>query len=194
MDTIESADGDASFMGRVVAWKLSFILAVQHPFFGGGFKSLEFFPVWAELSKDFFSYAWFYTGDAVPNTEVARAAHSVYFQVLAEHGFGGLTIYLACLGGAFLKAARIARNIKSGGGPTWIRSIATMLQLSLFTFALGGAALSFAYFELVFAIIGLLIVLESRILPAALAQSDSENKPATRRVLASWATKTTATS
>jgi probable O-glycosylation ligase (exosortase A-associated) len=165
MDTIESADGDASFMGRVVAWKLSFILAVQHPFFGGGFKSLEFFPVWAELSKDFFSYPWFYTADALPNTEVARAAHSVYFQVLAEHGFAGLGIYVVCLFGAFRKAGRIARNALAQGAEPWVRSLATMLQLSIFSFALGGAALSFAYFDLIFAIIGLLIVLEARILP-----------------------------
>lgn len=168
MNTIESADADASFMGRVVAWKLSFILAVQNPFFGGGFKSLEFFPVWAELSRDFFSYEWFYTGDALPNTEVARAAHSVYFQVLGEHGFAGLAIFLTCLAGAFIKASRLARKVRQLGGPDWIRSVATMLQLSLFAYALGGAALSFAYFELYYAIVALLIVLDARILPAAL--------------------------
>ena len=170
MNSIESVNEDASFMGRVVAWKLSFIMAVQHPFFGGGFKSLETFPVWAQLSKDFFSYSWFYTGTALPNTEVARAAHSVYFQVLGEHGFGGLAIFLGFLVGAFRKAGRIARSVRLEGGPPWIGSLATMLQLSLFTYALGGAALSFAYFELVYAIVGMLIVLEARILPAARAE------------------------
>jgi probable O-glycosylation ligase (exosortase A-associated) len=188
MQGIESADGDASFMGRVTAWKLAFIMAVKHPFFGGGFKSLEFFPVWAELSRDFFSYPWFYTGDALPNPEVARAAHSIYFQVLSEHGFGGLAIFLACLGGAFFKAARIARKVKRLNGPLWIRSLTTMLQLSIFTFALGGAALSFAYFELFYAIIGLLIVLDSRILPAALAAPSTPTRdqyqPAAPKVLA----------
>lgn len=168
MDTIESADGDASFMGRVVAWKLSFILAVQHPIFGGGFKSLEFFPVWSELSQHFSSYSWFYTGDAVPNPHFGRAAHSIYFQVLGEHGFVGLAIYVGCLLSAFLKAMRIARSVKQLNGLDWIRSLATMLQLSIFAFALGGAALSFAYFDLIFAIFALLIVLESRILPSAI--------------------------
>lgn len=167
MNTLETADEDASFMGRVVAWKLSFILAMQNPFFGGGFKSLETFTVWTELSRHFFSYEWFYTGTALPNTQVARAAHSVYFQVLAEHGFFGLAIYLGVLVGAFRTARRIARSVRLDGGPQWIRSLATMLQLSIFGFALGGAALSFAYFDLIFAIIGLLIVLEARILPAA---------------------------
>ena len=167
MNTIETADEDNSFMTRVVSWKLSFILAMQNPVFGGGFKSLETFSVWSELSRHFFSYEWFYTGTALPNTQVARAAHSIYFQVMGEHGFAGLAIFLACLIGAWRKAGKIAGSVKRDGGPEWIRSLATMLQLCVFAYALGGASLSFAYFELVYAIYALLIVLEKRILPAA---------------------------
>jgi len=43
MGTIGEANQDASFMGRVVAWKMSLIMAVQNSFFGGGFKALETF-------------------------------------------------------------------------------------------------------------------------------------------------------
>ncbi len=166
INTIETANEDASFMGRVVAWKLSFIMAMRHPFLGGGFKSLEYFPVWLDLSRDFMSYPWFYTGDAVPNTRVGRAAHSVYFQVLGEHGFVGLGLYLAMLYAAFRKAGRVARETLKRHGPAWLRTLASMLQLSIFAFALGAAALSFAYFDLIFALFGLSIVLEKRILPA----------------------------
>lgn len=180
MNTIETADEDSSFMTRVVSWKLAFILAMQNPIFGGGFKSLETFSVWTQLSQYFFSYEWFYTGAALPNTKFGRAAHSIYFQVMAEHGFVGLAIYLACLFGAFRKAMGIARSVKRHGGPKWIRTLATMLQLCLFAFALGGAALSFAYFELTFAIFALLIVLEKRILPRerlALANAAAKELP-----------------
>jgi len=169
INTIESAADDASFMGRVVAWKLSFILAMQNPFFGGGFKALENFAVWSELSREFFSYPWFYTGDALPNTRVARAAHSLYFQVLGDHGFVGLALYLAMLGTAFFKAGSVARRARKLGAPEWLRTVATMIQLSIFAFALGAAALSFAYFDLIFALFALVIVLEKRLLPAALA-------------------------
>jgi len=168
MNSIETADSDASFMSRVVSWKLSFILAMRNPIFGGGFKSLEYFPVWNSLSRDFFAYPWFYTGTAMPNTEVARAAHSVYFQVMGDHGFAGLAIFLAILGFTFFKASLLSRKVKRLGGPEWIRNLASMLQLSLFAYALGGAALSFAYFELYWAIVALIIVLEARVLPAAL--------------------------
>ena len=167
IDTINDASEDASFMGRVVAWKLSLLLAMENPFFGGGFKTLEYFPVWSRLSQDFFTLDWFYSAEAVPDQHLSHAAHSVYFQVLGDHGFGGLALYLSFLIGSFRRAGRIARKAMTLQAPPWIRSVATMLQLSVFVFSLGGAALSFAYFDLIFAIIGLLIVLEYRILPAS---------------------------
>ncbi len=178
INTINEADEDASFMGRVVAWKLSFIMASENPFFGGGFKSLETLSIWRELSRDFFSYSWFYTGDSLPPTHFARAAHSVYFQVLGEHGFFGLAIYLGCLIGAYRKVARVAKTVRLRAGPAWLRQLASMLQLSIFAFALGGAALSFAYFDLIFTLFGLAIVLEARIMPAVLGAQGKLAKPA----------------
>lgn len=170
MNTINDADQDASFMGRVVAWKLSFILAMDNPFFGGGFKSLEFFPVWQNLSREFFSYSFFYTGSALPDPLTARAAHSVYFQVLGDHGFVGLGIYLTLLARAFFGARSVARKARKHQETAWIATLATMLQLCLFAFALGGAALSFAYFDLLFALCGIILVLQKRILPHHLQQ------------------------
>jgi probable O-glycosylation ligase (exosortase A-associated) len=171
INTIDAADKDASFMGRVVAWKLSLILATHNPFFGGGFKGLEYFPVWSSLSQEFSSFPWFYTGAALPDPDKARAAHSIYFQVLGDHGFFGLGIYLSILLGAFFKARRVVRLARIHPVPEWIERAAITLQLSLFAFCVGGAALSFAYFDLTFAAIGLLIVLEQRILPAAIKEA-----------------------
>lgn len=166
VDTIAAADEDSSFMSRVVAWKLSFIMAMQHPFFGGGMKSLEYFPVWVDLSRDFFAYPWFYTGTALPNTTVARAAHSIYFQVLGDQGFVGLALYVSCLVCSFMKARSVARRARKLG-VAWLKTGATMVQLSIFAFAVGGAALSLAYFDLLFALFGLVVVLETRLLAAA---------------------------
>lgn len=168
MDSIGEASEDASFMGRVVAWKLSFIMAAQNPFFGGGFKSLETVMVWGRLTQDFLAYSFFYSGDVVPDPTFARAAHSVYFQVLGEHGFAGLAIYLALLLTAFRQVRQVASVARKQGAPAWIINIAVSLQLCLFVFCVGGAALSFAYFELIFAIFGMIVVLQYRILPAAL--------------------------
>lgn len=167
INTIESADEDGSFLGRLVAWKLSFIMATQHPFFGGGFRAIQHLPTWVALSQEFFSFPWFYTGDLLPNPTYARAAHSVYFQVLGDHGFVGLGMYLAILAVAFFKTGSIARRARQTDAHGWIPLLATMLQLSIFSFALGGAALSFAYFDLIFALFGIVVILEKRLLAGA---------------------------
>lgn len=192
MDTIGEADSDASFMGRVVAWKLSFILAMSNPFFGGGFKTLEYYPMWLQLSQDFFAYPFFYTGDALPDTTRGHAAHSVYFQVLGEHGFGGLMVYVTLLLISFRTAYRVAAKAKRHAETAWIASLATMLQLSIFAFALGGAALSFAYFELLYAICAIVQVLHSRVLPAAIGRAQAPVVPVARPVAVNEALAPTA--
>jgi probable O-glycosylation ligase (exosortase A-associated) len=178
MNTINEAGGDASFMGRVVAWKLSFIQATRHPFFGGGFKTLEFLPMWRSLSQDFFAFPFFYTGEALPDPNSSHAAHSVYFQVLGEHGFVGLGIYLAFLARAFMGARKVARVARKHVETQWIASVAVMLQLCIFAFCLGGAALSFAYFELMYALYGVVVALDTRILPRALKALADKAQPA----------------
>lgn len=172
MDTISKADGDASFMGRVVAWKLSFILGTQNPFFGGGFKALEYFPVWSSLSQDFNQYSFFYSGNATPDLMYGHAAHSIYFQVLGDHGFIGFIIFLLILLLSFFKAGAIAQKARKANGPEWVINLATMLRLSIFTYAIGGAALSFAYFDMIYAIYALILVLEYRFLPNILENGE----------------------
>jgi probable O-glycosylation ligase (exosortase A-associated) len=157
-------------MGRVVAWKLSFILASDHPLFGGGFRALESYRVWMDLSQQFDSFPWFYTGDAVPDVRRSHAAHSAYFQVMGDQGFAGLILYLSILLTSFTRSRRIQKLALRPGVPPWIKNLNTMVQLSLFSFCVGSAALSFAYFDLSFALIGLLIVIEKRILPGVLAE------------------------
>ena len=153
-----------------MAWKLSFILAANNPFFGTGFKSLEYLPVWRAACADFLAFPFFYSGDALPDPTRPRAAHSVYFQVLGDHGFFGLAIYLAFLSRAFFVARSIGRTARKYVETRWMANFATAAQLCIFGFSLGGAALSFAYFELLFALCGLILVIEKRILPATLAQ------------------------
>ena len=166
MDTIATADQDSSFMGRVVAWKMSFILAMKHPLLGGGFKALEYFPVWSSLTLDFDKFSFFYTGDALPDLTRGRAAHSIYFQILGDQGFVGFVLFIAILGLSFINAGVIAKRCRNANGPVWIVNLATMLRLSIFTYAVGGAALSFAYFDMSFALFAIVIVLEHKFLPS----------------------------
>ncbi len=164
MNTIQSADKDASFMGRVVAWKMNFIMFTERPILGGGFKSVEYSPNWFLLAERFHEFPWFYTGEETPDPRGGRAAHSLYFQLLGEHGIVGLMTYLSMLLICFSKLRRVAKVSRKIKAPEWMADVAVTLQLSLASFCLGGAALSFAYFDLTFAIFAVVSVLSSTFL------------------------------
>jgi probable O-glycosylation ligase (exosortase A-associated) len=78
MDTIQTYEEDPSAMGRINAWKMAFNLAQDRPFVGGGF--------------DIYNPTVF--GRYAPVPDDIHAAHSIYFQMLGEHGFVGLALFL----------------------------------------------------------------------------------------------------
>lgn len=143
VNTIQTAQDDASFHGRVVAWQVATNYANDHFPFGAGFYG-------PQLGGIFHSYF---------PTEDAHAAHSIYFQVLGEHGYPGLLIYLAIIVGAFLTSSRIARATRGHDELLWASQLALMIQTSLIAFCVGGAALSMAYYDVFILCVALLVPL-----------------------------------
>ncbi|QCP14529.1 putative O-glycosylation ligase, exosortase A system-associated [Pseudoduganella umbonata] len=130
MDTIAEYQADGSAMGRINAWHMAFNLACDR-FFGGGFSMYE--PV------TFAMYA--------PDPSGVHAAHSIYFQVLGEHGFLGLALYLILGFLTWRYAAWIVRHGRGHPDLQWATSLAAMIQASLIGFAVGGAFLSLLYWD-----------------------------------------------
>jgi probable O-glycosylation ligase (exosortase A-associated) len=140
MNSIQTANSDSSFQGRVDAWGVAFGYARDHFPFGAGFDA----PL---LPQVFNHYA--------PGKET-HAAHSIFFQVLGDNGFMGLAIYLALLSVAFYNSNTIRRLTRNRPDFAWAYDLAGMLQLTLFVYCLGGAALSFAYYDGLWVAVGLL--------------------------------------
>jgi probable O-glycosylation ligase (exosortase A-associated) len=144
MGTISNYEQDSSAMGRVNAWTFAARLAADRPFFGGGYGAFT-----PEL---FYKYA--------PNPEDFHDSHSIYFEVLAEHGFGGLAIFLMLgyftfrLGGSIIRSARGSPQL------AWAADLAAMLQVGLIGYAATGAFLGLAYFDLYYHFIALMIILD----------------------------------
>ena len=132
MDSVESVQSDASFHGRIVAWKVAYYAARDRFPFGAGFYGPQRGEFW---------HAYF------PN-EKNHAAHSIYFQVLGEHGFIGLALYLALLAGTFWRCSRMIRAARKIPEKKWIAELGVGLQASLIVFCVSGAALSLAYYDL----------------------------------------------
>jgi len=143
VQSISSAGTDESFQGRVSAWEVAFYCARDYFPFGAGFYGPQRHAI----------YNHYLPG------EIAHAAHSIYFQVLGEHGFIGLAIYLVLIASAFITASRIRKMTRGVPGLEWNYQMASMIQVSLLAFCVGGAALSLAYYDVFILNVALLLPL-----------------------------------
>ena len=87
-----------------------------------------------------------------------QAAHSIYFSVLAEHGYVGLVLFLVLWALTFRLSGSLRRKSRGSEESSWVFHLASMCQVSLVGFAIGGAFLSLAYFDFAYNIIALLVV------------------------------------
>ena len=131
MYTIQTYDEDWSAMGRINAWHMAFNLASDR-FLGGGF--------------DIYDHDVF--GHYAPEPTDVHAAHSIYFQVLGEHGFIGLFLFLALGLFTWFAASQAKRLAKQRQDAKWVVTLNDMIKVSLVGYAVGGAFLSLAYFDL----------------------------------------------
>ena len=150
METIETAEEDNSFMNRVVSWKIHTLMAIERPVLGGGFKAAQFGYIWSSLAENYHKLDFIPTP---PAGTKAWAAHSNYFQVLGDHGFVGLSLYLLIIVLAFLKLSTIEKYFKG----QWQAELAVMIKVSLMAYCASGAAVSMAYFELYYVLLGMII-------------------------------------
>jgi len=138
----EGAVMDTSAMERLSAWEFSWKLALDHPLAGGGFEA--------------FTQSLYMIYE--PQVHEAYGPHSIYFGVLAEHGFSGLFLYLTLIGSCFLSLRKIRKY-----GQYWenelAASYASMLQLSLIAFLVTGAFLGRAYFDYFFTLVACVVIL-----------------------------------
>lgn len=141
MRTIENYQEDGSAMGRINAWWMAFNLANDR-FFGGGFQ--------------IYSHELF--GRYAPNPLDVHAAHSIYFQVLGEHGYIGLILFMLIWIFGFITASNIRKEATKREETKWLYHLAGMCQVSLVGYAVGGAFLSLAYFDLPYNILVVLVV------------------------------------
>jgi putative inorganic carbon (HCO3(-)) transporter len=156
VDTIKAAGDDSSFMGRVVAWKMSTLIALHNPFIGAGFHAVQDPAIWNRYTPQFD------TLDFIPTEEPTaspHAAHSIYFEVLGDLGFVGFAFFIAIIVTSFVNVSAIRRLTSDRPDFEWASDLANSLRISLLVYIVSGALLSMAYFELLFVIATMLSIL-----------------------------------
>ena len=158
MNTIETATEDNSFITRLNSWKVHTLLAMDRPLLGGGFKTGSYGYIWQEKAQEFDKLDFIET--PLPSDDSGWAAHSIYFQVLGDHGVLGLVIYLTIMASCFFRLGWVANIVGPlGEAHRWRVHLARMLQLTIIAYGSAGAAVSLAYLEFFWAIIGISISL-----------------------------------
>jgi probable O-glycosylation ligase (exosortase A-associated) len=132
MQTITNYEGDKSVEGRFIAWKEAYQMATER-FLGGGFETLA----------------------------GGTDAHSIYFEVLGEHGFVGLGLFLMLGLTTWFAAWRIRRQAHRHKETMWLAELSRMVQVSIAAYATAGAFLGMAYFDYFYNLV--LIVVMSRV-------------------------------
>jgi probable O-glycosylation ligase (exosortase A-associated) len=146
MDTINTYEQDGSAMGRINAWKYAYNAANDN-LLGMGFESWEV--------ETFSLYA--------PNPNDVHAAHSIYFTILADHGWIGLFSYLLIYYLTWRKLVVIIKQTKIDTERINIHILAKMLQVGFIAYFVGGAFLSLSYFDLPWHYVAIVIILGQQI-------------------------------
>ena len=136
MQSIRNYEQDHSAQGRINAWRMAFNLASAR-IFGGGYETFQ--------SAQFAKYA--------PTTAYQADAHSIYFEVLGEHGFPGLGLFLLIVVVTWTSASRIIRAHKEDPELKWLVDLMRMTQVSLTAYLATGAFLGLAYYDYFYSLV-----------------------------------------
>jgi putative inorganic carbon (HCO3(-)) transporter len=145
--SIRDYDTDTSALGRINAWWFAWNLASDYPITGGGFDTFT--------RPLFEKYA--------PNPVDVHDSHSIYFEALAEQGFVGLGLFLLLGIFAVLECGRLIKRVVKlrvtvGDRFDWADHLARMVRVCIVGYAVGGAFLGLAYYDLIYALISLVVL------------------------------------
>jgi probable O-glycosylation ligase (exosortase A-associated) len=159
---ISDYEQDGSAQGRIEAWQTSWNLAADRPLVGGGFAAIEQKSVSSRYRPG--------------SQAVARAPHSVYFQVLGDHGFLGLFLYLTIAFIATANLFRIQALTRGHEELEWANVLSRMLLISYAGFLMAGSFLSMAYYDVFLCMLALSVSLRE-IVRRQLEESAEVNEP-----------------
>lgn len=160
MESTGEATEDNSFLGRVVMWRFSSNVADENPVEGGGFNVF-----YVRRAQELY----------MPPGQTPRAPHSAYFEVLAEHGYVGLILFLTMLCTAWYVGGANAKRFRPYDQTRWVADLSSSVQLGLIGYAVGSLTVNIATFDLFYhymAVIVMCSVVGERLLNKDLTVSE----------------------
>jgi putative inorganic carbon (hco3(-)) transporter len=136
---------DRSSQMRLESWYVAWHFALDHPL-GGGFWVLDHEEVFDRYLTSYIR---------------AQSAHNIYFEVLADHGFPGLILYVGIIFSSFWSLFRLKWALSNKPEAEWLVNYCKMIQVSLTAFVIGGMFLPLSYWDFSFHLISFVILLRA---------------------------------
>jgi probable O-glycosylation ligase (exosortase A-associated) len=175
MEGITAYQEDASATDRLVLWEISAKLAAARPLTGSGFTG----PYNRAVV------------DTVAPGGPARAVHSIWFELLGEHGFPTFFVWVGLTVAGLLSAMRLVRITRGRDDLRWAHDLGRMGQVSIVAYMVSGTFLSLSYWDFywtLLAAIGAALVLAKRALAEAPATTGTSILPLP--VMGGWRQRT----
>jgi putative inorganic carbon (hco3(-)) transporter len=144
-----SGDLDESAQQRLVSWGTSWNFAHDYPLTGGSFDVLPNVQVFQR-----------YQPRPLPLGFLSSGPHSIYFQLLADQGFPGLALFLLLIGSCYWSLWRVRVIARSVPSANYLVPYTHMVEVSILGFMVSGAFLGFVYLDVIYQMIGLVVVLK----------------------------------
>ncbi len=148
IETTADFDSESSALARILVWKWTLAYVAEHPL-GGGFDSFRS------------SRIVFPSADGPPRVEFGRAFHNMFIEVLGEHGYPGLAMYLTLMFTSLGYMWSVIRRTRGQIHLLWVHDLAGALMTALLTIMACGCFIGIAFQSLVWYLITLPVCLSA---------------------------------
>ena len=170
IDTIANYQQDESANARFTAWSVAFRLAMDNPITGGGFWGIANLETYRRYLLD-------YPYDSSPD------AHSIYFELLGEHGYPGLVLFAMLVLSTLFSLTQVRMRARRHEELHWAANYASMLRVSIIAYLVTGAFVSVAYFDLAYLLFIVAVLVKALVDQALEGPAAELVAPATRRAV-----------
>ena len=133
MNTMSDTRQEESALGRIVVWRWTIDYVSERPLMGGGFNSY--------LANQGKLSAYSKNDEVEIANEGGKAFHNILIEVLGEHGYVGLLMYLIIIG----HVLAVSRRSYKSGSDDWQRWLGLSAFMSTVVYCVGGMFIGVAY-------------------------------------------------
>ncbi len=143
ISTVSDYNTEGSALGRILVWRWTLDYVASHPL-GGGFNAYIIDRI--QFPPDASGHVLVVHG---------KAFHSIYFEVLGEQGWIGVSLFAVIVGSAFFQLRAVARLTRRVQEMAWARELAFALQVALLTLLSCGAFIGIGFQPMLYYLIGI---------------------------------------